>query len=50
MNKRIIHYLFMPFFSVLRLLLLKTFKNREFVEINIDKIFLIVVPIKGLVI
>ena len=38
-----------PFFSVLRLFLLKTSKNSEFVEINIDKIFLIILPIKRLI-
>ena len=37
------------FFSDLRLFSLKTSKNSEFVEINIDKIFLIILPIKILI-
>ena len=48
MNQRIIHNLLIPFFSVLRLFFLKTSINSEFVEINIDKIFLIILPIKKL--
>ena len=40
------HYLFIRFFSVLRLFLLKAFYSSEFVEIKIAKIFLIILPIK----
>ena len=46
MNKSIIRNLLIPFFSVLRLFSLKNPLNSEFVEINIDKIYLVILPIK----
>ena len=49
MDKSIRSNFLIPIFSVLRLFLLKTYKNGEFVEINIDKIFLIILPIKRII-
>ena len=43
-------YLLIPFFSDLRLFLRKTQLKREYVDINIDKIFLKILPIKKLAI